>query len=266
MLKMTYTNHLGEEIKFGEGNILVNQSDVRDYKKNYKIVNDKVEDIEDETRNPQFDVFIFGPDRKNIANHFYEAIDIDAIRNKNGILNIGDYYLDGYFVGNKKVKYANSILIHLQVEFVAGGKWYKQEKKSYIQEEIEDSGLDFAYDFDYDFTLDKDNHLIVNSSFIESDFVMKIMGEVSNPTITIADHIYSVNADVDEGEYLVINSKEKTISLVKANGEIVNMFYARNRDNYIFEKIPVGRNSVEYNEDLNFEITLLDERSEPKWI
>ena len=100
-----------------------------------------------------------------------------------------------------------------------------------------------------------------------ANFRLIIYGYASNPTLHIGGHEYSVNVEVDDGEYLTIDSVAKTIFLTRNNGEKVNCFNLRNKDSYIFEKIPAGDNAITSpNDQIYFDITLLDERSEPKWI
>ena len=70
---------------------------------------------------------------------------------------------------------------------------------------------------------------------------------------------------MEEGEYLTIDSTTKKIFLTKNDGTIINQFNNRNRDSYIFEKIPAGSNVVTWNGDFAFDVILLEERSEPKW-
>ena len=67
------------------------------------------------------------------------------------------------------------------------------------------------------------------------------------------------------GEYMVIDSRSKKVYKVKNNGEKVNLFHARGRDFYIFEKIPSGIMAVSWSGEFGFDITLLSERSEPVW-
>ena len=45
----------------------------------------------------------------------------------------------------------------------------------------------------------------------------------------------------------------------------ISKFSDRNRDDYIFEKIPSGSNDVSWDGAFGFDVTLLEERSEPKW-
>ena len=93
-----------------------------------------------------------------------------------------------------------------------------------------------------------------------------IYGEVTDPSVTIAGHIYSVTGHVDADEYLVIDSRTKTITKVESDGDRVNWFQYRNKLNYVFQKIPSGENNVLWDGTFSFNVTLYEERSEPKWI
>jgi phage-related protein len=74
-----------------------------------------------------------------------------------------------------------------------------------------------------------------------------------------------VNCTVGANEYLTIDSSAKKVFLTAQDGTITNMFNNRNRDSYVFEKIPTGQNVVSWNGGFGFDIILLEERSEPKW-
>lgn len=147
--------------------------------------------------------------------------------------------------------------------------WKKSSTIVYTSAGKTDSGLEdamdypFDYAFDYGFVLNKLS--FENNSFIESDFIMKIQGEVSSPSVYINNHLYSVDATLAAGDILEINSKEHTIMLTKSDGTIENCFDLRNRDSYIFQKIAAGMNSLSSAQKLNVMLTYFDERGEPKW-
>ena len=68
-----------------------------------------------------------------------------------------------------------------------------------------------------------------------------------------------VNASIPNGETLVIDSKKHTVMM----GD-TNIFDARGKEYSVFEKIPAGALDVAW-DGFDFSITLLEERSEPKW-
>ena len=266
LIKFDYTNHLGETVKFGEGYILANKSTLKDYEWNYEIVNDEITHFNVKESGGQPNIYIWGPDRAEIANHIHEIFEKDIIANIPGTLQDGEYKKDGYIVAGAKKEYDNDAVIGLEITFISVQKWRKEYENIYTQQTAYDEyGLDYEYDYNVDYTLDIDKHIIINESYTDSNFIMQIMGPVSNPAIFIDDHLYNVNIDILEDEYIIINSSTKKIYKVQADGTEINIFYARNRENHIFEKITPGAHALDYNEGLAFKITILDERSEPKW-
>ena len=95
---------------------------------------------------------------------------------------------------------------------------------------------------------------------------MIVYGPVNNPSVTIGNHLYNVNCEVDSSEYLVIDSIEREIYIISNFGEKKNVFNKRNNESYIFQKINHGINSVIWSGGFGFDITVYDERSEPEWI
>jgi len=53
--------------------------------------------------------------------------------------------------------------------------------------------------------------------------------------------------------------------LTHSDGSTENCFNLRNRDSYIFEKIPAGVLTIASSANFKFDVVLLEERSEPKW-
>lgn len=150
-------------------------------------------------------------------------------------------------------------------------QWIKESTVTFrssadsIATDGEKRNLDFNVDFAYDYASELLGKTLNNTGFVGTNFRLVIYGAVTNPTIFIAGHRYQVNYVVEANEYLTIDSVQKTITLTKRNGEVVNCFNFRDRDSYIFEKIPSGNNSVNWNGEFGFDVILVEERSEPKW-
>ena len=109
------------------------------------------------------------------------------------------------------------------------------------------------------------NQKLNNTGFVPENFRMNIYGPCINPQITIGGHVYEVAKEFEANEYLTIDSIAKTITLTHTDGAVENCFNLRNKESYIFEKIPVGVNTVSGNAEFKFDITLFEERGEPKW-
>ena len=70
---------------------------------------------------------------------------------------------------------------------------------------------------------------------------------------------------MEANEDLTIESTAKKIFVTRNDGSVVNHFNDRNKQSYVFEKIPAGMNDVTWDGDFGFDIILMEERSEPKW-
>lgn len=126
-------------------------------------------------------------------------------------------------------------------------------------------GFDYPYEYDLEYGVQTGGRNITNDTFTGNAFRILIYGAVINPTVIIGGHAYTVNGAVGEGETLTIDSMTKTITLTTANGTKINYFDKRDRQNYIFQPIQPGQNAVTWSGDFGFELTVIEERSEPKW-
>lgn len=271
--KFIYTNHVNESLEFGTGGLYVNQNDLRDFAWDITSKNDKISGFKKGIVTKTLPVVIkCRTEAEGIAlrNRIFEVSEKDVLANKHGKIKIGNYYLRCFITGSKKTEYLihkSYMLVELTVttDFPA---WIRETKTSFGTQSGDSEGfLDFFFDFPFDFKNGLVNNEINNTDFVASNFIITIYGYVSNPTLYIAGHEYTVNVDVEAGEYLTIDSVNKEIKLTKNDGTVVNCFNNRNRDSYIFEKIPSGVNEImSPSQNITFDITLLEERSEPKWI
>lgn len=199
-----------------------------------------------------------------------EVIDSDVSAGTPGRLYVGETYLQCFFLASQKPKrYLNTRNTTVDLRLIAeNGNWIHEERKSFFPAAygVKEDGLDHPHDYAFDFCSNLTNQRMVNSNYAASDFEMIIYGPCLNPAISVGAHTYEVDTDLRTGEYMVINSSKKRVYKVKNDGELVNLFYARGRDYYIFEKISGGTVSVSWNGSFGFDITLLSERSEPIWI
>ncbi|MGC4018948.1 MAG: hypothetical protein QM793_06795 [Muricomes sp.] len=236
-------------------------------------------------------------------NVLLETSEKDVLSKTPGTLYIGDYYLKCYIIGSKKASYLQdkrymttvftlvtdhpfwcrdktysfyasteqivdnqnreeigSILdgVDLSPEYPRDYPYgyitkYKPAKRRYLR--------DYAYDYYRNHTIGK----LDNDHFASSAFRLIIYGPCSHPEIRIGDNLYRVSAVLYDSEYLVIDSRERTIVKYGRNGVQTNMFNARDKENYIFEKIPAGKQAVKWNAQYAFDVVLYQERSEPAW-
>lgn len=267
MLSLTYTNHYGEVLEFGKDGLYVNESDLHDYEWDYSVNNKKVVNFDNPTKKSTIDVFATGPNRNAIANHFFEVVNKDVLENEEGYLTIGDYKLHGYFVAKANDDYSSGMRIKMTMTYVSTTKWIKTTKYSLYPEEVVTEGdLDYPHDYPHDYKMHRSNQKVVNTGYVPCDFEFVFYGPASVPTVIINEHIYQVYTDLNEGDYLKVNSITKKITKILNDGTEVNVFNDRNKESYIFEKIATGKATVVRDTDARLDITLMEQRSEPKWI
>ena len=121
------------------------------------------------------------------------------------------------------------------------------------------------FDLPFDFMKIYGRRIVENDSATASDFVMTFHGFVDHPSIMIGDHVYAVNAMIYEGERIVIDSAAGTVIKVGRLGEITNLYNSRNKAQSVFEKIPPGIMTLSWPGTFGVDITLFDERVQPRW-
>ncbi|MGO5053589.1 hypothetical protein ACTQ6A_13975 [Lachnospiraceae bacterium LCP25S3_G4] len=268
-----YTNHYGEKIVFGEGKILINENDLRDYEWSYSSDFGKISNFTRAITKKKLPVVICCDTREEslkVRNRIYEILEKDIIDKIKGTMEIGDYKSECYIISSKKSDYTqNNISCNLTLTVLfENPSWIKNTLYTFEKKENEQLSewLDFEYDFEYDFAGDTSNMELVNSNFEDSCFIFRIYGACVNPKIFIDSHEYSVSCVVNTGEYLTIDSMSKEVYVTKINGEKVNVYSKRGTIDYIYEKIRPGTHSVSTSTDFSFEICIIEERSEPIWI
>ncbi len=271
--KMKYVNHIKETIDFGTFPFFVNENDLRNFAWNITSKNDRIATFRKGVITKKLPVIVkcrSEDEGFEARNRLFEVTEKDVLAMKHGKICIGDYYLKCYITGSKKTEYLINkgyMLVELTVQ-TDFPEWVMETIHTFRKEATQMSGyLDYAFDYAYDYANVQNNGTMNNRNFVPSNFIMVIYGAIINPTIYIGGHKYNVDVEINDGEYLTIDSVEKTIVLTRKNGETVNCFDLRNREEYVFEKIPTGSNELySPNESIWFSIALLDERSEPKWI
>lgn len=270
--KFTYTNHMNEVLEFGKGSLFVNENDLRDFAWEITSKNNKISGFKKGIVSKTIPIILkceTEAEGITLRNRLFEVFEKDILAQKYGKIQIGDYYLRCYITGSKKTNYlihSSYMLMSVTVETDLP-VWVKETVKVFdFRVETTSPYLDFPIGFPYDYKNSFTGSEIDNAGFMPSNFIITIFGYAQNPTIYIGGHMYSVDVVVGVNEYLTVDSAKKTVVLTKSNGEQVNCFNNRSRESYVFEKIPVGTNSVKaMSQDIYFEVALLEERSEPKW-
>lgn len=269
---VVYKNHLNEAFEFGKNGVFVNESDLHDYTWNITKKNNRISALDYAITTKKLQVTIIcsteeeGVDKRN---RLFEVTEKDVLAFQPGKLYVGSYYLNCYVTKSEKQKYlVNRRYMLVKLTLSTDCPYWVKETSTVFSASsggADAGGFDYSHDHPFDYGNDTTAKTINNPGFVASNFRLAIMGACTNPAINIAGHVYQVNTFVASGQYLLIDSANKTVTLQSSDGTKTNVFNSRNRDSYIFEKIPAGASLVSWSGDFSFEVVLLEERSEPKW-
>lgn len=271
--QLIYKNHVNEVFEFGKDGIFVDMNDLHDYEWTATKKGNRIAAFDRSVSKRKIPVIIIcDTEEKGIAarNKLMEVVEKDVLAMQHGRIIIGGYYFRCFVTKSQKKKYLTSrrwmeVTLTLTTDF----PYWVKETTHIFRKRTEDGGggtnLDFAFDHPYDYFSGMGNKTLNNTDFVGTNFRMIIYGACVNPAVYVSGHLYQVNCQVAAGEYLTIDSVNKKITLTAINGTVNNVFNLRNKDSYIFKKIQSGNNTVIWEGDFGVDITLLEERSEPKW-
>lgn len=272
--QLKYKNHLNEIFEFGKDGIYVNMSDLHDYEWTVTEKGNRIAALNRSVSKRELPVIIIcETEAQGITarNKLLEIVEKDVLALQHGQIILGDYYYRCFVTKSQKGEYLKSkrymtVTLTLTSDYPY---WVKEETFVFrkLDEQTGSSGknLDFTYDFPFDFFSGMGSKAMNNTGFAGTNFRMIIYGACSDPAVYVSGHLYQVECDVAAQEYLTIDSVTKKAYITKNDGTVVNVFNLRNRDSYLFEKIPPGQNTVVWEGNYGVDIILLEERSEPKW-
>ncbi len=275
-MKIYYRNHLGQTVDFMEWPYKVAVSELFDYDWLYESrssLNPKITRFYRNTVEKGVEIHIAARNLRDYNQALMELLEVtdrDVLSLTPGRLYVDDTYLVCYFKSSKKVNWYPGVPFLANVFTLVSetGKWINEVKASYSaggQASATESYMDYAYDYAYDYSGSSGWVVLDNPGYAAADFVLTIHGSCEKPEVKIAGHTYSVDCTLAAGEYLRIDSQKRKVYKVRVNGEQVNQFNQRNRDSYIFQKIPEGNCVVSWDGSFALDILLYEERSEPRW-
>lgn len=267
--KLVHVNSKGDVLDLDSLRISTYSSNLRDYEWSYESRNNQITRFTKKIakRNVVFTFHCNKLKAIEIKNKFYEHFDVDVLNKKYGYFLLNGYKYYCYLIKSVKSNY-NVVkrYLELKIEVVTDKDyWFKENTKeiNFSKVNINDS---LVYEFVYPFTYGSMNTVLFNNdSFVESDAIIRIFGQCENPLVTINDKVYQVNVSLDEGEYLEIDTENKTIYKFSIYGDKVNYFNYRNKKYNVFDKIPSGTVNVSANGEFKVDIVIIEKRSEPKW-
>lgn len=241
----------------------------------YRIVDTDVFDSSWEESDSGFekkvDIDVFGNKSEFAENmeYLYNMIAVDPEKGVYGKLYVNGTYLRCNVQASKKSGWKGFVYSEVELTFFAPLlEWVQEIRKSFYPHSSEEDvdGLNFPFNFPFNFTKEvrgveswKIDHVVA------SDFQMIVYGPCSQPKIFINGYPYEVNTELLANEYLVIDSRNYTITKYNADGTTSNLFHERGYEYSVFEKIPSGTLTISWPEEFGFDLILYAIRREPRW-
>lgn len=270
-MNIFYENHRGQVIHLSRWPVMIqNPEDLMSYEWKYDSKNNKITGFKKDITEKNITVSIFADSEEEFAtiiNEIFEIVEIDILNKSPGRLYFNNQYLKCYIFKDELNDFDPDMeTTDITCSIVSDApRWIKEHRFEIRPIEKVESWLDYEYNHEYDYMSDRINRNINNESYTDSEFRLTIYGRCINPSVYINGHEYSVDVALEEGDYAVIDSIEKTITKTSNSGIIENIFDLRNRDSYIFQKIPDGVIPILSDGTFGFDLIILEERSRPVW-
>lgn len=207
-------------------------------------------------------------DRKTFLDEMQDAFETDVLLERPGRIYFGDYYIDG-FVTSSETKTSDIAVYYSQNKiklYCPRPIWTKENPYTFHSYGVSSSdNKRYPGRYPCRYANGMNNTYIQNPHFTDANFTLVIYGPVANPQVIIGDKSYLVNIVLEQGERLEIDSRTRTVIKIAKNGERVNAFHNREKGKTFFKKIPPGRQKVVWSGKFDWDLTIYEERSEPRW-
>lgn len=206
--------------------------------------------------------------KQKLLDDLHDDFELDIRNLTPGRLIWNDYYIECFAIESSTEPDDSNMIVDNKVRFYCPYPfWIKEDTKSFFGQAsgTTETFLDYPYDYDYDYFSGGSGSATWQTDFpFKSDFRMTIYGPAVNPRIVINDQVYQILDVLEASEHVVIDSKHGTIEKTTASGQKVNAFDLRNKAESVFEQIPAKTLSLSWPGTFGFDLTLYEERSEPR--
>lgn len=275
-MTIKYVNSSGSEIILNSGNYLVSSHDLRDFQWEYKAINrpsgygGRVS-FGRGVQEKHINIGIRGKNdfSKNAA-ALMAITEPDILKNKPGKLYLGDQYLTCFLSVASKVNH-----------YSRRGNWVNKEMKIVVIEpfwnteiihrflvgnpDTVDGGKKYLGRYPYRYISEFDSRTLYSNHYTSSPMIITIYGPATNPRIVIGGKEYMLAATIIANQRIIIDQLHKTIVAKNPDGQETNLFDYRDKTNDIFAYIEAGPHDVIYTGEFGFDITVIQQRSEPSW-
>lgn len=276
MMKIYYENSQGVQLDLLKSPYRLQTGNIFDYKWSYshratvrKTAKIKGFSKDLEEKNLLLSILNYGKQAYyNAINFFAQTTEFDVVNNSPGKLYVGDMYLRCFIIASEKTEWESGIeLLDNEITLVIDYPFWIKEHPYYFKTSDITSvnNKRYANKYAYRYANGLNNTYLINEHYEECNFRMNIYGPCVKPSVYIGGYEYHVDAILEAGERLEIDSAAETVTKVMNSGKRVNMFHYRSFGSTLFQPIQTGMQNIFWDGKFDFDIILFEERSEPKW-
>ena len=282
MNDVVYTNNRGNKITLSGYPYFLDVEPLFDYEWSYSSkdsgTGSRLKGFYKDVKEKQLTLSVYGHTeaaRNKAIDALNSVIETDIFDNTPGKITVGSWYCYGYITAAANTGWNLHGPVCTKTVTLVNERqsWYNVLKRDSYGNAVKmtadtwDKQYEACHQYDYDYTNNGESQLILNNPSVnESEFVLTVQGPATSPYLGIGDNVYHITADVPDGAVLVIDSTKKTALMTLATGVVVNVFSARDSDHYLFKRIASGQNAIVYDGTFLWQLDVIEERSEPRWL
>ena len=209
--------------------------------------------------------------REHMIQELHRAFTKDRIELNPGMILFNGWQLKGFMISEKVYPDRDNESTLNDVSFYAPVPYWEKEERFHFYKNseiaIETQTGDYPFEYqELDYNRDKKGIArFTNPSGAPADYLLRVYGPINYPKIEINRREISVRTLLEAGEYLEIDSRNRTVITTRLKGDKVNQFHFRDLEHDIFQMIDPGQNDVTWNGNFEMDLYLRYRRDYPEW-
>lgn len=269
--RIEYVNSAGQSVEFrADGPWHYSGTDLRDYAWEADTVNDRAVGFRRKPREFTLKAVMDGgtPGERDRAT---DVFDYDVAAMEPGTLRVGSSEMRCWVTASSKDLWwfdGGYMCCELTVR-ADDPVWTRESTTQFSRAagDAEGGDLDFPHGYPHDWKSDDVSSSLTSPYGRPCAARITVYGPAVNPYVVIAGNRYQVDVTVPERGLLVIDGRARTITSLDEYGRSESAFArgVRSDGANVFARVPVGSSAVSWGGQFGFDVTLVEERSEPAW-
>ncbi len=276
-MEITYVNSKGVELKLDRKPYYTEKSELYDFSWSLGFAARPLQDggrvVSRRRQNNvrKLTLYVYGDSAEQFneaMNKLADTLSADTEELSPGRLYIGGQYLSCFAsAGEKTVSKDWPHCVKMTLSFFPQNPcWCTERTYSFnFRTETDIKGLKYPKKYPFRYTSLARHASLINDHYAPSPMIIRIFGPIENPRFSIDGTVIGLDVTLGKGESAVIDQTERTVYKYSATGEKTNLFNRRLKNGNIFSYAPKGTSLMECQGELNMDITLIKQRSEPRW-